>query len=277
MSAPQAFDPERFQALERDGWERIAQAYHEHFGKLTSQATRKLLDAAGTKKGLRVLDVATGPGYVAGVAATREAQVVGVDLSPAMLALARQHYPAVELKEADAAALPFEDGSFDIVVMNFGLPHFAYPERALAEAQRVLRAGGRIAATVWATRNQAIGWDIALGAIERHGDSALPALEHLPAMRFSDPQHLVRLLQQAGFSYPELSRVLQFWPCASPDSPFEALLAADIHLGSALRSQSPAALEAIREAMREAAQAQADRDGRIALPMPALLAAAGKR
>ncbi len=271
------FDPEAFQALERERWERVAAAYHEHLGKLTSQATRTLLDAAGTKKGLRLLDVATGPGYVAGAAAKREALALGLDFAPAMIGLAREKYKNAEFREGDAEALPFEDGSFDIVVINFGLPHFAYPERALAEAQRVLRTGGRLGVTVWAPRAEAIGFDIALGAIERHGNAALPAPEDLPATRFGDPARIVRLFQQAGFSYPELSRVQQYWPCTSADAPFEALLAADIHIGAVLQAQSEAVRAAIRAAMRTAVQAQADRDGRIDLSMPALLAAAGKR
>src|SRR5205809_6238429 len=56
--------------------------------------------------------------------------------------------PEIEFREGDAEALPFPEASFDAVVMNFGMLHLAHPERAVAEAFRVLSAGGRFAFTV---------------------------------------------------------------------------------------------------------------------------------
>ena len=60
---------------------------------------------------MRVLDVATGPGYVAGAAAASGATVVGLDFSPPMIAEARRRYPDIEFHEGDAEALPFDDGA----------------------------------------------------------------------------------------------------------------------------------------------------------------------
>src|SRR5262249_58953036 len=73
LVTPQTTDPSAFHAFERAGWESIPGAYHDGFGTLTVQAIGPLLDAAGVGFGISVLDVATGPGYVAAAAARRGA------------------------------------------------------------------------------------------------------------------------------------------------------------------------------------------------------------
>ena len=70
--------------------------------------------------------------------AARGARVTAVDFSSAMVELARSQNPGIEFREGDAEALPFPEGSFDAVVMNFGMLHLASPERAVSEALRVL-------------------------------------------------------------------------------------------------------------------------------------------
>ena len=62
---------------------------------------------------------------------------------------ARDTYPGIDLRIVDAADLAFDDETFDAVISNFGIIHFARPERFLDEALRVVRAGGNIAFTEW--------------------------------------------------------------------------------------------------------------------------------
>jgi len=96
------------------------------------------------------LDVATGGGHVALALAPRVRSVVASDLTPAMLAAA-EHFLGergaanVTFREADAEALPFPDASFDLVTCRIAPHHFPRPDRFVAEAARVLRAGGRFA------------------------------------------------------------------------------------------------------------------------------------
>ena len=144
------YDPDAFDAFEEAGWTtKEASAYHGLLGRVTSQVAEPLLDAVGARRGTRLLDVATGPGYVAARAAERGAEPIGVDFSDTMLAYARAHVAGVEFVHGDATALPFEDESFDAVVAAFVLLHLGTPERAVEQAARVLRSGGRAAFSVW--------------------------------------------------------------------------------------------------------------------------------
>jgi ubiquinone/menaquinone biosynthesis C-methylase UbiE len=138
-----------FTRFEREGWERIPDAYHRFFGPITGEFVEPLLDAAGVGGGSHVLDVGTGPGYLAGRAAARGAAVVGVDLSSAILTLAAEFAPDVTFRQGDALDLPFEAGSFDAVVCGFLIPHLAEHDRPLAESHRVLAPGGTVALSTW--------------------------------------------------------------------------------------------------------------------------------
>jgi ubiquinone/menaquinone biosynthesis C-methylase UbiE len=96
-----------------------------------------------------VLDVACGAGHVGEEIAPAVRQVIGIDMTPALLRLgadrlAESGVRNVLLQEGDAAALPFVDGSFDVVVCRSACHHFADPAVQLAEMARVCRPGGRV-------------------------------------------------------------------------------------------------------------------------------------
>ena len=126
MSAREA---EAFKVFEAERWGAQAGTYGGLTGAITSRLAESLLDAAGVRSDWRVLDVATGPGYVAERAAARGARVVGIDLAEGMLELARERVAGVDLLRADAEELPFDDASFDAVVGGFVINHLPHPQR----------------------------------------------------------------------------------------------------------------------------------------------------
>jgi len=96
-----------------------------------------------------VLDVACGAAHASEVAAPHVRQVIGVDLTTALLAIGADRLRAagitnVLLQEGHAAALPFVDASFDLVFCRTALHHFPHPEQCVAEMARVCRPGGRV-------------------------------------------------------------------------------------------------------------------------------------
>jgi ubiquinone/menaquinone biosynthesis C-methylase UbiE len=102
----------------------------------------------------RVLDVACGTGNTALAARARGADVTGLDLTPELLAVAREREAAEGLsgiawKEGDAENLPFPDGSFDVVVSSCGLMFAPDQQRVADEVARVTKPGGRIAIQAW--------------------------------------------------------------------------------------------------------------------------------
>src|SRR4029434_4129860 len=170
-------DPHSFHEFEHSGWQGIPQQYHQAFGELTTQSIEPLLDAAGVEPGTKVIDIASGPGYVAAAAARRSARVIGVDFSAAMIEEAQRRNPDIEFREGDAEQLPLGNGLFDAAVMNFGILHLARPDQALAEACHVLCPGGRFGFTVWARPDEAVGFRIVLDAIAKHGNLNVPLPE----------------------------------------------------------------------------------------------------
>jgi ubiquinone/menaquinone biosynthesis C-methylase UbiE len=103
-----------------------------------------LVEACGIGPGQRVLDVAAGTGNVAIRAAEAGADVVACDLEPAQLEAGRAEAPTIEWVEADAAALPFGDGEFDVVTSSAGVIFAPDHAAAADELVRVCRPGGTI-------------------------------------------------------------------------------------------------------------------------------------
>ncbi len=128
-----------------------AQAYEANFvPAFFAQWATPLCHAAGVAPGRRVLDVACGTGIVARTAADLAGQghVVGLDLNPAMLTVARHVRPDVDWRLGDVAALPFRDGEFDAVLCQMALMFFPDQGAAVREMARVVAPGGRVAVLV---------------------------------------------------------------------------------------------------------------------------------
>jgi len=113
----------------------------------------ELCEALDVRSGQKVLDVAAGNGNASLAAARRWCDVVATDYVPALLERARERAAAerlaIEFREADAEALSFPDGSFDVVVSTFGVMFTADHDRAAAEMVRVCKRGGKIGLANW--------------------------------------------------------------------------------------------------------------------------------
>lgn len=252
----------------REVWGRMAPSYASTFETLTGEAVPALLDGAGVGRGTALLDVGTGPGTLIGPALGRGATVRAVDLAEEMVASARLRHPEVDVRAGDAHALPFDDSSFDAVTFGFCLHHIPHPERALAEARRVLRSGGRVAFSVWAAGPRLELFGIVFDVMRAHADlSDAPALQ-APAIGEQAADYEA-LLERAGFVHPT-ARVLEIgWELSDGGDVFEAF---DAYFD--LGGQQPQARAAIREALDNAVQARVSVLGRACLPNPAVVASA---
>jgi SAM-dependent methyltransferase len=275
VSAPAITDVDSFHAFEHAGWESNVAEYDSAFARLTSQSIEPLLDAVRAGPGFRLLDIACGPGYVAGAAAQRGAVVTGIDFSAPMVAHAKRSYPDVEFQEGDAEAIAFADDTFDAVVMNYGILHLARPERSMSEALRVLRPRGRFAFTAWMDPAEAIGFGIVLAALRTHGNMDVPVPEGPPFFRFGDPDECDRTLRAAGFDDIWVTRIPQVWRFNDPDGPFDAIFKGGVRIRAILKAQSEKAFRAVRAAARESTRARTI-DGKIEIPMPAVIASGSK-
>ena len=202
-----------FGSFELAGWEdeTTAAEYDRHMSLVTTQSVEALLDDAGVSSGQRILDIATGAGYVAAAAAQRGAQPLGVDFSTTQIRLARQRYPSIHFEQANAEALPFEAEAFEAVVNAFGMCHLQNPDVALREAFRVLKPGGKVAFSVWDLPERAIGFGAVYAAIRAHGsmDVRIPSGPNF--FLFSSAEESIKALRNAGFDAPTFRQVPQVW------------------------------------------------------------------
>lgn len=275
MTAPSS-TATTFHEFEHRAWQRVVKLYEDYFGQLTVQCIEPLLDAASVARGDTVLDVATGPGYIAAAAARRGAKVTGLDFSSKMIETASSLHPGITFREGDAGNLPFDDASFDVVLIGFGILHFPDPDLALREACRVLRKGGRFGLSVWTGPEKAAGFGIIMRAIEKHGSSDTGLPPGPPFFRFSDPAQCGTAIVAAGFSAVQIKEVPQTWHFPSAAAYFDGISASTVRTAAMLRAQSPANLANIRAAAEGEANTFANASGAVAMPMPALVATARK-
>ncbi len=273
-----AIDAEAFRSFEVAGWEKTgkAEAYHDFFGPITSRAIDPLLAAAHVASAMRVLDVATGPGYVAARASERGASAVGVDIAQPMVALARKLHPTIEFREADAERLPFADESFDAVLGNFVILHLAQPEQATAEFARVLRPGGRVALSVWDFPDRMRLLGIILDAVDAAGASAPPDIPAGPPFyRFSSDEEFTGLLVGAGLERIQIERLSFLHRLSGADELWEAMLGSTVRTAALLLGQTQEMRQRIRAALDHLLLEYAAGDG-LELPVSIKLASGQK-
>ena len=135
--------------LNEQMWNSRAESYDRYFS-FTRWTQKKLVSMLYLGGNPRLLDLACGPGWAVRYAATladRRGEFYGVDLSSKMIDVARRNsanYTNVHFRRSRVEDLPFDSDFFDFVISSNAFHHFSNPEKALREARRVLKSGGRI-------------------------------------------------------------------------------------------------------------------------------------
>lgn len=187
-------DPDAVTHVERETWNRSAASYVDNAARLTTHAVDLLLELARFTRESRALEVGCGPGHITKMIADTGAKVTGVDLAPRMVAVASELYPGIEFKEANAEQLPFDADTFDVVIVNFSIHHFARPEKACSEIHRVLKPGGRF---VFAGPIEQFGFGAFIEGLTAH--HTMDELPHGPIYLGATQQDYENLMREAGF------------------------------------------------------------------------------
>lgn len=241
-----------------------------------------LVQSANVQPGEHVLDVACGTGIVARYIRPRvgvRGAVVGLDLNPDMLSVARaaaeREGLAIEWRAGTAEQLSFPDGSFDLVMCQFGLMFFADRHQALTEMYRVLRPGGRIAVSVWQGLDRHPFYQTLHETTKRRlGKSSVEAVFSL-----GDQGELHRLLTGAGFQDVAIESASITARYSNPDEFITWEVDADPAETPALQGLDAQAHQAILAAVRQEMQAPlADviQDGQVVLTSNAYVARASR-
>lgn len=204
-------DPiQEFKDKQREGW-----ASFTPIEQITTPPAGRLVRFAGVRPGQNVLDVGCGTGVVALTARRAGARVTGLDLTPELLARAKEHsalpgFEDITWKQGDAEDLPFPDASFDVVLSQFGHMFAPRPEVTVKEMLRVLKPGGTIAFNTWPP-------EFGVGAIFATVGKYAPPLPQgvSPAPQWGD---VAMVRQRMGEKVRDLTfdRDVMLWPAVSP-------------------------------------------------------------
>lgn len=198
----------------RHHWDEFAPLYAAGYERAFTLLVRAACEHLRLADAGDVLEVGAGPG--GGALVLREhlapgARLVVTDLAPRMVALARARLPAsVEVREANAEALPFGDAAFDRYLASLNLMLVLDPDRALAEAHRVLRPGGLAAWTVWGRPEHSPMFTLPVQAAARVG---LTLPQSRSNFHLGERAALRARAQAHGFG-----RVLAWYQLAVPDT-----------------------------------------------------------
>ena len=217
-----------------EGWARFAERHNRPLFEA-------VLDATGVGAGTRVLDVGCGTGLTLQLAAERGAAVAGVDITEGLLNVARERLPAADLRVADMESLPFGDGAFDVVLGVNSFQFAGDPIRALAEAARVCRQGGAVAASLFAApeRSESTAVHHALSALSPPEQEA----EHAP-YALSEPGNLEAAMEAAGLTIEATGEVPLAWAYDSMDEAVRGLMSS-AGAARAIRSSGPVRVRAV--------------------------------
>lgn len=254
-------------------WDAAARGWERRRGRMweSSHAVGEgLVEMAAPAPGESVLEMAAGPGDTGFLAAEligETGRLVTTDISSQMLAAAERRAAElglrnVEFRQVDAQAMDLESASFDVALCRWGLMLMPDPAAALAEARRVLRAGGRLTLAVWGPR-EANPWNTTIqGAFGDHGLLPPPPDPNEPGMfRLADSGELSGLVAAAGFGAIELRDLPVHWRFREIDEYWDVVTEISPSLGGVIATLGDAQVEAVKRDFAERCEPYRDGDG----------------
>ena len=222
-----------------DGWAAVAEP-------LSRPLFDAMLDATVVGRGTRVLDVGCGSGLALSLAAARDAVPAGIDISPGLLDRARSRLPGADLRLGDLQHLPFADAAFDVVLGVNAFQFAADAHAALAEAARVVRPDGLVAASLFAEPGRCESTAIHLAMSEL--SPPVRQEGHQP-YALSGPDGLERAMNAAGLALDGSTEVLLDWAYPDADTAVRGLLSSGGGARAVQDSGRAAAESAVRLAL----------------------------
>jgi len=271
---------------QRQDWNRVAagwEKWDEFFDRSMAFLNHRIVGDARLRPGHRVLDLGSGTGYPALLAAQTvgpSGSVIGVDLADQMVAAAERKATRLGLTNVtfctgDVTTLPFEAGSFDAVTSRFCLMFLPDIPKAAAEIARVLKPGGWVAAAVWsaAEKNPSIG--LAMAAIKQLIELPPPDPTAPGIFRLANPGELASLFQQAGLIDATDQEFLGEWSYASAEQYYTSLMEIAAPVQNLMAKLSDTQKQEVKRLILQAAS-QFTRSDRVTFPMVVRMVSARK-
>jgi len=192
----QSFDADQIAAHERATWNRCAAIYEATLVPFTQLGYELVAETQLVGPNKKVLDIGCGPGVFTARHAQAGAEVVGIDFSEQMIRIAKDQFPQIDFRIADAEQLPFEDSTFDLIVGIHIVHHLARPRVVFDSVCRVTKPGGHFAFTVPDQLRQASFGSFFSAVAKHHEMEAMPGG---PLLMESDPAAIRAEVLKGGF------------------------------------------------------------------------------
>ena len=271
---------------QRQDWNRVAGAWEKWDRLFEEQAgylNHRLVADARLRQGHAVLDVGSGTGYPAILAAQTvgaSGSVTGIDLAGDMLAVAQRKAKRLGLlnvtfRTGDATTLPFETASFDAVISRFCLMFLPDVPKASTEIARVLKPNRWFAVMVWTSpeRNPRIG--LSMAAMKQVFDLPPPDPTAPGIFRLAKPGELAGMLQEAGLVDITKQEFLAEWSYESPEHYYSTMMEIAAPVQNLMAGCSDSQRQEVKRLILEAASAYRQGD-RITFPI-AVRVVAGRK
>jgi SAM-dependent methyltransferase len=257
--------PEAARQQSRAAWNAVAPGWYaqrEELWKASRPVSEWMVRRLDPQPGDTVLELAAGladTGLMAARLVGEAGRVIVTDFAPEMVAGARRRAEEIGVENAefrvlDAERMDLETDSVDGVLCRWAYMLTTDPAAAFAETRRVLRPGGRLAFSVWASRERNPALALVGRVLESQGHMAPPEPEAPGAFAMADPGRIRELVVGAGFAEPKIEEVSFLWPFADQEAYWRYLNETSASASPVLRSLPTTAQEAVREQVHEAAR-----------------------
>ncbi|BFU92809.1 MAG: putative Ubiquinone/menaquinone biosynthesis methyltransferase UbiE [Nitrospira sp.] len=278
--------PEQVIDSQRQDWNRVAggwEKWDRFFDEQMAFLNHRLVGDARLRSGLHVLDLGSGTGYPALLAAQTigvKGSVVGIDLAAQMLKVAGQKAASLGLtnvtfRAGDVTTLPFESASFDAVTSRFCLMFLPDIQKAAAEIARVLKPGSWVAAAVWSAPEKNPSISLSMTAVKQIID--LPPTDPMAPgiFRLAQPGDFAGMLERAGLTDITDQEFLGEWSYGSTDEYYTSLMEIAAPIQNLMATLSETQRQEVKRLITNAAS-QFQRGSHITFPIAVRMIAGRK-